>query len=133
MIFDFCSFDLFQAGKILSEYCINHQSIFRGKNILELGSGLGLCGLSVIRACQPKCFYFSDCHDEVLEYLIENIYTNLKPEFIVEPQMRSNDSIVLDGAYRNSRAVVLKLNWQDLLSTANHIVKPDIIVAAGTF
>lgn len=87
----------------------------------------------MIQICQPKCFCFSDCHDEVLEYLLENINVNLKPELIIESQMLPNDAIVFDGSYKNSRVVVVKLNWLDLLSSVTHILKPDIIIAAGTF
>lgn len=64
---------------------------------------------------------------------MENICINLKTELTTESQMRPNDAVILDGTYKNTRVVVVKLNWQDLLSSVNHILQPDIIIAAGTF
>lgn len=64
---------------------------------------------------------------------MENICINLKPDCKIESQTRTNDTIVLDGTYKNTRVIVVKLNWQELLSSVNHILKPDIIIATGTF
>ena len=45
--------------------------------ILELGSGSGFLGSVICSVCFPSSFTFSDCHDEVIELLLENVHRNL--------------------------------------------------------
>lgn len=47
------------------------------RRILELGSGSGFLGSVVCSVCSLSSFTFSDCHNEVLELLVENICRNL--------------------------------------------------------
>lgn len=65
-----------QAALCLCEWIIENKDIFLNRVILELGSGLGLVGLLLLRVCQPKMMLFSDCHDDVIAQLIENIELN---------------------------------------------------------
>ena len=53
----------------MSSYCF--------RNVLELGSGLGLTGLSIVKQCHCKSFTFTDCHTQVLYLLARNIQLNL--------------------------------------------------------
>jgi len=64
------------AARVLAELCLNNSGRFDGKNILELGCGTGLLGLSVLRSCHPKSYTFSDCHEEVLKLVQKNIEVN---------------------------------------------------------
>lgn len=50
---------------------------FGFRTVLEVGSGLGLTGLVACKACRPKEFFFSDCHEDVLELLVENVKRNM--------------------------------------------------------
>ena len=45
--------------------------------MLELGSGLGLTGISMLKQCQCKSYTFTDCHTQVLYLLARNIQLNL--------------------------------------------------------
>ena len=45
--------------------------------MLELGSGLGLTGLTVIKQSDPRRYFFSDCHGRVLSLLRQNIRDNV--------------------------------------------------------
>lgn len=45
--------------------------------MLELGSGLGLTGISICKQCQPTQYHFTDCHPQVLFLLAKNIELNL--------------------------------------------------------
>jgi len=47
------------------------------RRVLELGSGSGFLGSVICSICSPSSFTFSDCHDEVIELLVENICRNL--------------------------------------------------------
>lgn len=70
-----------QASLALSQWCLNNKEYLKKRTILELGSGVGLVGLTALLNCEPKEFYWSDCHPKVLEILSENIRLNLaEPE-----------------------------------------------------
>ncbi|XP_022664653.1 putative protein N-methyltransferase FAM86B2 isoform X2 [Varroa destructor] len=65
------------ASRILLEVLLRLGN-FSGRRILELGSGVGLTGLCVLKA-RPliESFTFTDCHAAVLDTLRENIQINL--------------------------------------------------------
>lgn len=46
------------------------------RNVLELGSGIGLMGLVIQKISQPHHYIFSDCHQDVLNLLQENVNLN---------------------------------------------------------
>ena len=46
------------------------------RRIVELGCGLGLTGLIICRTCHPSHYVFTDCHQQVLQTLCENIEIN---------------------------------------------------------
>jgi len=51
-------------------------AVFR--RVLELGSGCGLLGSLICSICRPSSFTFSDCHDAVIDLLLDNIRINLQ-------------------------------------------------------
>ncbi|XP_015926197.1 protein-lysine N-methyltransferase EEF2KMT [Parasteatoda tepidariorum] len=65
-----------EASKYLAEWCINNPSLFTDKKILELGSGIGLLGITILKLCQPKQYIFTDKSWEVLNVLSSNIQIN---------------------------------------------------------
>ncbi|CAN8002252.1 unnamed protein product [Ixodes hexagonus] len=65
-----------QASKFLAEWCLENQEILHGKRVLELGSGVGLTGLVVCRACRPCCYTFTDGHEGVVRVIEENVGAN---------------------------------------------------------
>lgn len=46
------------------------------RTVLELGSGVGLTGITICRSCSPSRFIFSDCHPNVLQRLRNNVRLN---------------------------------------------------------
>ena len=40
---------LWEASVVLSRYSLKHNSIFENKNIIELGCGCGLLGISILK------------------------------------------------------------------------------------
>ena len=46
------------------------------RNVLELGCGVGLSGLVALHYCRPKTYFFTDCHDKVLEKVQINLEIN---------------------------------------------------------
>ncbi|KAF3699739.1 Protein-lysine N-methyltransferase EEF2KMT [Channa argus] len=65
-----------EAALYLAEWALDHQQVFTGRTILELGSGVGFTGITICRSCSPKKFIFSDCHTTVLEKLRDNVQLN---------------------------------------------------------
>ncbi|KAM4716623.1 protein-lysine N-methyltransferase EEF2KMT isoform 2-T2 [Anableps anableps] len=65
-----------EAALHLAEWALENQQVFTGRSVLELGSGVGLTGITVCRSCNPLRFVFSDCHPAVLQKLRENVRLN---------------------------------------------------------
>uniref|UniRef100_A0A665T1H7 Protein-lysine N-methyltransferase EEF2KMT-like n=1 Tax=Echeneis naucrates TaxID=173247 RepID=A0A665T1H7_ECHNA len=62
-----------EAALHLAEWC-SVVSLLR--TVLELGSGVGLTGVTVCRSCGPQRFVFSDGHSSVLQKLRANVQLN---------------------------------------------------------
>ena len=77
----------FQAALMLSDWALCNQSIFSNKNILELGSGVGFTGITIGKLCDIKSLMLTDCHEDVLKTINENIHINF-PHF---KQVKNND------------------------------------------
>lgn len=102
------------------------------KRILELGCGLGLTGLSVIHECIPSQYCFSDNHDRVLQYLIDNIYLNLKQ--IARNFDNMSSELVFEGNFDSTRIFVLQNEWEKTTSSDFcKLMSPEIILAAGIY
>ncbi|XP_046618096.1 protein-lysine N-methyltransferase EEF2KMT [Neodiprion virginianus] len=88
-----------QAGLGLAEWCMENKELLRGRKILELGCGVGLTGLAIIRSCAPKEYIFSDFHPAVLTMLCKNIQINFSTD---------NDS--LSNCYKDESNINLKMH-----------------------
>ncbi|KAK6169196.1 hypothetical protein SNE40_020294 [Patella caerulea] len=66
-----------QAAQHLTEFVMENKASFQNRNILELGSGLGLTGIVTCHRCKPQTYTFSDCHPQVLFLMAKNIEANL--------------------------------------------------------
>ncbi|XP_038563866.1 protein-lysine N-methyltransferase EEF2KMT isoform X1 [Micropterus salmoides] len=62
-----------EAALYLAEWALDHRQAFAGRTVLELGSGVGLTGITICRSCSPRRFVFSDCHFSVLQKLRNNV------------------------------------------------------------
>jgi predicted nicotinamide N-methyase len=69
-------FTLWAAAIVLSIYLRNHPTIIKNKQILELGAGLGLPGLTCSKFLQPSLCVLSDFHPAILTNLLFNIQLN---------------------------------------------------------
>jgi len=93
--------ELWPSAVALSEYILANQSEFKSKYVLELGCGLGLCGMAAHRA--GARIVFSDYDNHALEYTRLNFKRNFK-----------------------HAAVVKKVDWRNPVTSE----KFDIIIAA---
>ncbi|XP_015586219.1 protein-lysine N-methyltransferase EEF2KMT [Cephus cinctus] len=116
-----------QAALGLGEWCLKNMDILKGKNILELGSGIGLTGLTVISTCSPDSFTFSDCHPAVLKMLCQNIQLNLCTK-----QESCQGRVYMNTKFNGTQVLVVNLPWEEIeQSTINGIWQyPDVILAA---
>ncbi|XP_078126626.1 protein-lysine N-methyltransferase EEF2KMT [Sander vitreus] len=73
-----------EAALYLAEWALDHRQAFTGRTILELGSGVGLTGITICHSCSPNRYVFSDCHPRVLQKLRDNVRLNGLSEHSVE-------------------------------------------------
>ncbi|KAH0561535.1 hypothetical protein KQX54_017508 [Cotesia glomerata] len=102
-----------QAAEVLAEWCIENKIFLAGKSIVELGSGVGLTGITVLKTCRPKSYTFTDCHPRVLDLLEENIELN---------ELKKADETIVQ---------VEELAWESISEHKEaNWTSPDIILAA---
>lgn len=65
-----------QAALLLTDWILSNKEIFKNKNILELGSGVGFTGITAIKFCDISSLTFTDCHEDVLRTITNNIKIN---------------------------------------------------------
>lgn len=87
--------------------------------ILELGSGAGLTGLAICKACCPRAYIFSDCHAQVLEQLRGNVLLN---GFSLEPHTP------IDAG--SSKVTVAQLDWDEVTASQLSAFQADVVIAA---
>lgn len=119
---------------MLSEWCAENVKQLHGKNILELGCGVGLTGMSVIAVCHPKQYVFSDYNTAVLDMLCENLRLNF-PESNEQHDLpvtcHSDSRLRLQSEFQQSDIRVIELKWEDIEKcTTKDLPSPDIIIGA---
>lgn len=100
-----------EAAKYLSEWCIKNPVNFERQIVLELGSGIGLLGIVVLKFCNPLKYIFSDKSPEVLKLLSSNIQINIQN-------------------LNNSAIEQLQLFWSDITEKEANSLFPDVILGA---
>ncbi|KAM6424089.1 protein-lysine N-methyltransferase EEF2KMT [Liasis olivaceus] len=122
-----------EAGLYLAEWALENSDIFRNRRILELGSGIGLTGIAICKACHPGEYIFSDHHEGVLQQLSDNIQLNglgLEPEshsHCVEEGQSHQDHLVRVDHIRIS---VKELDWNLVSKDELAELQADVILAA---
>ncbi|XP_065200765.1 putative protein N-methyltransferase FAM86B2 isoform X2 [Planococcus citri] len=117
---------VWQAGKMLADYCLKNIHSFEKQNVLELGCGVGLTGLAVIFACKPSSYCFTDIHEKVLNYLESNIKLNVA---ITRCLTEANISY-FESSDVETKISIINLPWENVDSNLTDSIKPDIILAA---
>ncbi|KAG6452745.1 protein-lysine N-methyltransferase EEF2KMT [Manduca sexta] len=112
-----------EAAFVLSDWALCNKEFFKSKTILELGSGVGFTGITVTKLCKPSLFLLSDCHNEVLNTICDNIRIN----FHQLNETEQADVIYFNG--EESSLGVTMLDWNDIGDMPQNIV-PDIIIGA---
>ncbi|XP_023124035.1 protein-lysine N-methyltransferase EEF2KMT isoform X2 [Amphiprion ocellaris] len=112
-----------EAALYLAEWALEHRQDFTGRSVLELGSGVGLTGITVCRCCSPTSFVFSDCHSTVLQKLKDNVQLNgLNPKTTPEVRVEELDwTSATEEQLRRIRA--------DTVIAADVVYDPDVAVS----
>ncbi len=137
-----------QGAVFLSEWADSvGGATLEGKHVVELGSGLGLFGLSLLlrRPELVKSFTFTDCHPDVLNFLALNASLNFSAELRRNPanfaDFLSEPPTVFAPCHRQFKvhghgdpATVARLDWTECdagdLPTADIVVASDVVYAA---
>ncbi|KAJ8722578.1 hypothetical protein PYW07_003758 [Mythimna separata] len=112
-----------EAALMLSDWALCNQDKFENKTVLELGSGVGFTGITIGKLCNLKSLILTDCHDEVLKTISENISINFP-----HCKQETNKDITFFKAEDKSLGV-MQLDWNAIKDLPNSIV-PDILIGA---
>ncbi|CAH0604812.1 unnamed protein product [Chrysodeixis includens] len=112
-----------EAALMLSDWALSNQGIFSKKNVLELGSGVGFTGITIGKLCDIETLMFTDCHDDVLKTIRENVQIN----FADFEQEETED--VISFKSENKCLSVMQLDWNYVDELPDDIV-PDILIGA---
>ena len=61
----------------MARYMLLNKDLFKNKHILELGAGIGVCGLTACKYLEPASVRMTDYLPEVMQLLQENCLLNL--------------------------------------------------------
>ncbi|GAX21357.1 hypothetical protein FisN_6Lh077 [Fistulifera solaris] len=78
---------VWKASEYLSHYLLSQRQLLEEKRVLELGAGLGLCGIVAHRLLQARTVYVTDGDSDVLHVMKQNIQANRSVE-------RHNNNII---------------------------------------
>uniref|UniRef100_H3CRR6 Eukaryotic elongation factor 2 lysine methyltransferase n=2 Tax=Tetraodon nigroviridis TaxID=99883 RepID=H3CRR6_TETNG len=132
-----------EAALYLAEWALDHQQTFTNRTVLELGSGVGLTGITICRSCRPSRYIFSDCHSGVLQRLRSNVKLNglmeetpplvsmeeLDWTAVTEEQIKQMEAdVVLAADVVYDPDIVRSL--VELLSAILRCSRPDIIICS---
>ena len=67
---------IWEAGIVLGRYVYFHKELFEGKKVIELGTGVGIVGIAVLKYCKPLSVEVTDYKEEILYNSISNIKKN---------------------------------------------------------
>ncbi|XP_052050861.1 protein-lysine N-methyltransferase EEF2KMT isoform X4 [Apodemus sylvaticus] len=107
------------AALYLAEWAIENPAAFTDRTVLELGSGAGLTGLAICKACCPRAYIFSDCHAQVLEQLRGNVRLNGFPLELHTPSDSGSPNVT-----------VAKLDWDEVTASQLSAFQADVVIAA---
>ncbi len=98
------------AAKHLAHWVTNNKQLVQNKSILELGSGIGLTGIVILKTSSPNSFTFSDHNSMVFEILEHNLLIN-------NVKHKSN---------------IYAIDWEDSNCLDHYLIdnNPDVIIAA---
>ena len=97
------------------------------KQIVELGSGSGLVGLTCWKKCNPSSLILTDFHPKVLETLLENVKNNIGAS-VLHFENQSGISYLF-----GKRVSIQSLDWTEFFEEEiDRQIEGDFILASGS-
>ncbi|XP_041976834.1 protein-lysine N-methyltransferase EEF2KMT [Aricia agestis] len=115
-------FRTWEAAFMLCDWALCNKNLFSGKNVLELGSGVGFTGIAMFKYCNIDSMMMTDHHLDVLKTIDHNISINF-PNMLQES---TQDFIYKEG--KKSIGAIM-LDWTQADEIPKHLV-PDIVIGA---
>ncbi|XP_078096099.1 protein-lysine N-methyltransferase EEF2KMT isoform X7 [Mustelus asterias] len=121
-----------EAAQFFAEWAMENSEVFNCRSILELGSGIGLVGITICKTCTPKQYIFSDCHPNVLQQLRTNILSN--GLLLDSDTWNAKDcEVEVKNKYvseenQGPEITVIGLDWSEVTQEQVEL-QPDIIIA----
>jgi len=123
---EFCWYNFetksWEAGHFLAEYALANPSLFKEKRILELGSGIGLTGLTIAAQCSPEEILMTDHNDEVIANLRYNVRIN-------EEEGHVDHDLIKVACLDWLEGLSLQQNHFDVVMAADCVYDPDSVPA----
>lgn len=122
------------AGMFLSELCVQNAQLFSNANVLELGAGVGITGLSLAtNASPPKTVIISDFGLDTMSNMRYNVTVNNKIQLCESPgvSLLANE---LDWAkcydyHKVKEALDVDPEEIDIILAADCVYSPDLCLA----
>lgn len=73
---------------MLADWVLSNEILFHNKKILELGSGVGFTGITIAKHCKINSILLTDCHEDVLSAICDNIAFNFPQNNWIEGSMK---------------------------------------------
>ncbi|XP_011564202.3 putative protein N-methyltransferase FAM86B1 [Plutella xylostella] len=112
-----------EAALMLADWALCNPQVFKRKNILELGSGVGFTGIAIAKFCEPSALCLTDHHRTVLDIICRNIEINL-------PNIgKETNELVTIYKTNNVTIKTLLLDWEYIDDDVTDLT-PDVIIGA---
>ncbi|CAH0701693.1 unnamed protein product [Spodoptera exigua] len=112
-----------EAALMLSDWVLCNKNFFSNKHVLELGSGVGFTGITIAKYCNTKSMVLTDCHDDVLKTICDNIQINFAQ------LQKQEENIITWFKDHNKSLGVTTLDWNAIDDFMEDMV-PDILIGA---
>jgi predicted nicotinamide N-methyase len=115
---------------MMAEIVLQHRAFFKGKRVLELGSGVGLTAVVLARDSGASALMVTDFDSPTLGNLTHNLRAN-GLNIVCDEE----DSALIPDAPANSDACpvyVRRLDWTNPPKGLLEAFRPDIIIACDT-
>lgn len=138
-----------QGALFMADWCQAKGDLLKGKKVLELGAGVGMLGITLLKALDIGSYTFTDCHVNVLNFLVHNLEQNFAaddvpedellnyrlrcikvgPKRVFHPEDPTSKSFHQKVGGSDYRAVVERLDWTD---PAEELMKKDFHILLGS-
>ena len=119
-------FHIWEAGIVLSRFILANKELFASHKVLELGTGVGIAGITALKYTKAKEITLSDYRQDILLNVEMNVIKNSIKHKHVKNNFYEikNENCTICGANRSN---ILNLNW---MNYAKFELKYDVIIGS---